>query len=78
MKIEIEREDDGRWIADLPDLPGVLVYGMTEAEARNKPQLRISLELFAVEGDGRLPGSESVSDQAGENMDYGVHGRPMA
>src|ERR671921_1732997 len=33
-----------------------------------KPQLRISLEMFAVEGDGRLPGSEGVSDEAGENM----------
>jgi hypothetical protein len=43
-----------------------------------EPQLRISLELFAVEGDGRLPGSKGVSDQAGENMDYGVHGRPVA
>jgi hypothetical protein len=27
MKIEIEREDDGRWIAEVPDLPGVMVYG---------------------------------------------------
>jgi hypothetical protein len=27
MKIEIEREDDGRWIAEVPDLPGVIVYG---------------------------------------------------
>ena len=40
--------------------------------------VRISLELFAVEGDGRLPGSEGVSDEAGENMDHGVHGRPVA
>ena len=39
-----------------------------------QPQLRIRLEMFSVEGDGRLPGSEGVSDQAGENMDYGVHG----
>jgi len=30
MKIEIEREEDGRWIADLP---GVLAYGKTRAEA---------------------------------------------
>ena len=44
----------------------------------NQPQLRISLEMFAVEGDGRLPGSEGVSDEAGENMDHGVHGRPVA
>src|SRR5215212_10863177 len=33
---------------------------------QQEPQLRISLELLAVEGDGRLPGSEGVSDQAGE------------
>jgi predicted RNase H-like HicB family nuclease len=36
VKIEIEREDDGRWIAEVPELPGVLVYGATEVEARNK------------------------------------------
>ena len=42
------------------------------------PQLRISLEMFAVEGDGRFPGSEGVGDKARENMDNGVHGRPVA
>ncbi len=25
--IEIEQEEDGRWIADIPELPGVMVYG---------------------------------------------------
>src|SRR3954469_11118107 len=44
----------------------------------DKPQLRISLEMFAVEGDGRLSGSEGISDEAGENMDHGVHRRPVA
>lgn len=34
MDIELDREADGRWIAEIPDLPGVLVYGATEAEAR--------------------------------------------
>ncbi len=34
LKIETEREQDGRWIAELPALPGVLAYGATEAEAR--------------------------------------------
>src|SRR4051794_10923378 len=43
-----------------------------------QPQLRISLEIFAVEGDGRLSGSEGISDEAGENVDHGVHGRPVA
>ena len=33
MKIETDREEDGRWIAEMPDLPGVMVYGTTEAEA---------------------------------------------
>lgn len=34
LTIEVEREADGRWIAEAPDLPGVLAYGATEAEAR--------------------------------------------
>ena len=34
FKIEIEREADGRWIAEVPALPGVMSYGATEAEAR--------------------------------------------
>jgi predicted RNase H-like HicB family nuclease len=36
LKIEIEREEDGRWVGEAPDLPGVLAYGATEAEARTK------------------------------------------
>lgn len=34
LKLEVEREDDGRWIGEVPALPGVLAYGATEAEAR--------------------------------------------
>jgi len=33
LKIEIHRETDGRFIAEIPDLPGVLAYGATQAEA---------------------------------------------
>jgi predicted RNase H-like HicB family nuclease len=33
FSIEIEREDDGRWIADVTDLPGVMTYGSTKHEA---------------------------------------------
>ena len=36
LRIEIEREEDGRWIAEILELPGVLAYGETEAEAQNK------------------------------------------
>jgi predicted RNase H-like HicB family nuclease len=31
--VEIDREEDGRWIAEVPDLPGVMVYGSTRGEA---------------------------------------------
>lgn len=33
LTIEVEREEDGRWIAEVLELPGVLAYGATEAEA---------------------------------------------
>lgn len=33
LNIETEREDDGRWIAEVVDLPGVMAYGATRAEA---------------------------------------------
>jgi predicted RNase H-like HicB family nuclease len=36
MKIEIKREDDGRWIAEVPDSPGVTVYGKSREEAISK------------------------------------------
>ena len=32
--IEFEMESDGRWIAEIPDLPGVMVYGATQVEAK--------------------------------------------
>ena len=36
LRIESEREEDGRWIAEVPALPGVLTYGASEAEAHAK------------------------------------------
>jgi len=36
LKIESEREEDGRWIAEVPALPGVMTYGATEAQAQAK------------------------------------------
>jgi predicted RNase H-like HicB family nuclease len=36
LKIELEREEDGRWIAEAPELPGVMAYGDSEQEARAK------------------------------------------
>jgi len=36
LQIEFEREEDGRWIAEIPALPGVMAYGATRQEARDK------------------------------------------
>ncbi len=36
LKIEVERETDGRWIAEVTAIPGVLTYGETEADARSR------------------------------------------
>ena len=44
--IEIEREEDGRWIAEIPDLPGVLSYGTTRDEAIAKVQA-LALRVLA-------------------------------
>lgn len=46
-RVETEQEEDGRRIAEVPDLPGVLVYGATCEEAIRKVQtlsLRVLVE----------------------------------
>jgi len=46
MRVEIEQEEDGRWIAEVPDLPGVLAYGPSRAEALSKVQA-LALRVLA-------------------------------
>jgi predicted RNase H-like HicB family nuclease len=36
FEIVFEREEDGRWIAAIDCLPGVLVYGASQSEAQSK------------------------------------------
>jgi predicted RNase H-like HicB family nuclease len=38
LSVELEQESDGRWIAEVTELPGVLAYGETPADARAKAQ----------------------------------------
>jgi predicted RNase H-like HicB family nuclease len=38
LRVELEREEDGRWIAEVPELPWVLAYGSSESEAQAKVQ----------------------------------------
>jgi predicted RNase H-like HicB family nuclease len=60
-KIETEQETDGRWIAEVPDLPGVLAYGATREEAVRKAQA-LSLRVLAerLEHGEPLPQVENV------------------
>jgi len=46
MKIEIEKEEGGRWIAEIPDLPGVMVYGDSRNEAISKAEA-LALRVLA-------------------------------
>ncbi len=46
MKIEIEREEDDRWIAEISELPGVMVYGNSRSEAISKAEA-LALRVLA-------------------------------
>jgi len=46
MKIDIEKEEDGRWIAEVSDLPGVLAYGKTREDSIAKVEA-LALRVIA-------------------------------
>ncbi len=47
FEIECEREDDGRWLAEVPQLPGVLAYGDSANDAMAKAQILVSRAGYA-------------------------------
>jgi predicted RNase H-like HicB family nuclease len=60
LTVELEQEEDGRWIAEVLDLPGVLVYGQTCEEAIQQVQA-LALRVVADQlehGEGK---SELIS-----------------
>jgi predicted RNase H-like HicB family nuclease len=55
FNIECEREEDGRWIAEIPELPGALAYGATADEAMVRAEalaLRALAEQLEHGGSG--------------------------
>ena len=46
LSIELDREDDGRWIAEALELPGVMTYGATREEAISNTE-RLAIEVIA-------------------------------
>jgi len=57
VRIEVEREEDGRWIAEVPELPGVMVYAKTQAQALAKVEA-LALRVIA----DRLDHGESIPE----------------
>ena len=57
LRIEFEQEEDGRWIAEIPALPGVMTYGATQQEARAKVEA-LALRTLA----DRLEHGETVPE----------------
>ena len=57
LTIDLDREEDGRWIAEALELPGVMCYGQTRDEAISNAE-RLAIEVIADRiGHGELPSS---------------------
>jgi len=56
IRVELEREDDGRTLASVPDLPGVMAYGASEEEAVRKVK-SVALQILAdmIDGGEEVP-----------------------
>jgi predicted RNase H-like HicB family nuclease len=57
LTVDVEQETDGRWIAEITELPGVLAYGRTAQDARAKAQA-LALRVLA----DRLEHGEAGAD----------------
>lgn len=58
--IEREREEDGRWLAEVPELPGVLAYGATADEAMAKAEV-LALRVLAERLEHNESGPQPIS-----------------
>ena len=62
LEVKFYREEDGRWLADIPDLPGVTAYGRTKKQALAAAEA-LALRLIAdrLEHGEAVPGELQVS-----------------
>ena len=58
--IEHEREEDGRWLAEVPEVPGVLAYGATADEAMAKAEV-LALRVLAERLEHKEAGPQPIS-----------------
>jgi predicted RNase H-like HicB family nuclease len=61
LRIECEQEVDGRWIAEVPALSGVLSYGTTKADASAKAQA-LALRVIADRLENGEPLPREIAD----------------
>jgi len=61
FEIEFEQEVDGRWIAEIPEIPGVLAYGVTPLQAGARAKA-LALRVLAerMESEVSIPGINSI------------------
>lgn len=57
MKVEIEQEQDGRFIAEVPEIPGAMAYGASQQEAIHKVEALV-LRILADRLDHGEPSPE--------------------
>ena len=60
FEIESEREEDGRWLAEVPQLPGVLAYGSSRDEAMARAEI-LALRVLAERIEHGETGPQSIS-----------------
>jgi predicted RNase H-like HicB family nuclease len=61
LKIAIEREEDGRLLASVPELPGVMAYGATEEEIRKAKAVALQILADMIEsGEKRSLRSQRI------------------
>jgi predicted RNase H-like HicB family nuclease len=58
--IEHEQEEDGRWLAEVPQLPGVLAYGASRDEAMAKAEA-LALRVLAERLEHEETGPQAIS-----------------
>lgn len=62
LRIAFDKEADGRWIAEIEDIPGAMAYGATREEARRKAQA-IALHALAerIDNGEDVPGLDTIA-----------------
>jgi len=60
LTVEVEQEDDGRWLAEVPELPGILAYGQTREQAVGRAQV-LALRVLADRLDHGEPAPQAAA-----------------